>query len=302
MTRTPHTPAAIAQFCDLHTHSMASDGSDTPTQLAHEAARVGLRYLALTDHDTTAGLAECATACASLGIEFVPGTELSCDIDAVLDTPKGESDGVLHILGLYIQHDHSGLLALCQQQRDRRNEHVPRMVAALTNLGMPITMDEVAAISGGQVLGRVHVAAALLARGHISSIAEAFQKYIGTYGPANPPRNFVHPREAIATIHAAGGVAVLAHPVQLLCATDAELHAAVTRLRDVGLDALEVPHSDHTPDLAAAYIRLAHELRLLTSGGSDYHGRNKPRVGLGSQRVPGSWAATLSSRGVPAVG
>jgi predicted metal-dependent phosphoesterase TrpH len=282
------------QFCDLHAHSTASDGTDTPTQLAHEAARVGLRTLALTDHDTTAGLAECSAASAALGIEFVPGTELSCDIDAILDSPRGQSSGVLHILGLFIRHDDPGLLALCRQQRDRRNEHVPRMLAALTSLGMPITMDEVTALSGGQVIGRMHVAAALLARGYISTIAEAFQKYIGTHGPANPPRDFVHPREAIAAIHAAGGVAVLAHPVQLKCATNAELHTAVTRLRDIGLDALEVLHSDHSPDLTAAYTRLAGELGLLASGGSDYHGRNKPRVQLGSQRVPEAWAVMLS--------
>jgi predicted metal-dependent phosphoesterase TrpH len=139
----------------------------------------------------------------------------------------------------------------------------------------------------------MHVAAALLTRGYVKSNAEAFQKYIGTRGPANPPRDFVHPRDAIAAIHAAGGVAVLAHPVQLKCATDTELHAAVTRLRDMSLDALEALHSDHTPELAAKYTRLANDLNLLTSGGSDYHGRNKPRVHLGSQRVPTAWAFTL---------
>ncbi|HYE60712.1 MAG TPA: PHP domain-containing protein [Phycisphaerales bacterium] len=291
----PDPSAPLEGYCDLHAHSTASDGTDTPTQLAHEANRVGLRTLALTDHDTTAGLAECAAACAALGIEFVPGTELSCDIDAILDSPPGESDGVLHILGLFIRHNDPGLLTLCQQQRDRRNEHVPRMLAALAALGMPVTMEEVAALSGGQVIGRMHVAAALLAHSYVASIAEAFQKYIGTHGPANPPREFVHPREAITTIHAAGGVAVLAHPVQLKCGTDAELRTAVTRLRDMGLDSLEVLHSDHTPELTAKYTVLARERNVLTSGGSDYHGSNKPKVRLGSQQVPATWASALDA-------
>ena len=278
-------------FCDLHSHSTASDGTDSPTRLAHNAARVGLRALALTDHDTVAGLAECSVACATLGIEFVPGIEVSANVRAITN-PAPDARPILHILGLFVRPDAAGLRALCDRQLSLRNEHVPRILECLGGMGMPVTLEEVAACSGGEVLGRMHIANAMIARGYVSSMGEA-RRYLGRHGPIQPLREFIPPADAIAGIHAAGGLAVLAHPVRLECPDDEDLRAAVRRLKELGLDGLETLHSEHAPEDTALYTQLAQELDLLVSGGSDYHGANKPKITLGSQMVPFDWVVPL---------
>jgi predicted metal-dependent phosphoesterase TrpH len=278
------TPIAdAAGFCDLHAHSTASDGTDTPTQLAEHASAVGLKALALTDHDTTRGQAECAAACQRLGVEFVPGIEVSADVHAIT-APPANARPILHILGLFIRPDDPTLRALCDRQLALRNEHAPRILDELAKLGMPVTIEEVTAFSGGEVIGRMHIANAMIARGYVGSMAEA-KKYLGRHGPIQPRREFVPPADAIGAIHAAGGLAILAHPVRLECPSKDDLCAAVRRLKDLSLDGLETLHSEHTPEDTGCYTRLAQELDLLVSGGSDYHGANKPRVLLGSQRT-----------------
>lgn len=159
---------------------------------------------------------------------------------------------------------------------------------------MRLTIEEVAALSGGEVLGRLHIANAMIARGYVRSMHEAKQ-YLGRHGPIQPRREFIPPADAIAAIHAAGGLAILAHPVRLECTRDDDLRAAVARLKDLGLDGIETLHSEHGPTDTALFERLALDLNLLTSGGSDYHGTNKPGIRLGSQNVPVHAAATLRS-------
>ena len=280
--------------CDLHTHSTASDGPDSPTPLARNAAAIGLAALALTDHDTTRGVSECASACRDLGIDFVPGIEVSADPHAVSTPPPGARP-ILHILGLFIDPAAPALRALCDRQRALRNEHAPRILEALAAFNMPLTLDEVAALSGGEVLGRFRIANAMIARGYVRSMHEAKQ-YLGRHGPIQPRREFIPPADAIAAIHAAGGLAILAHPVRLECTRDDDLRAAVARLKDLGLDGIETLHSEHGPTDTALFERLALDLNLLTSGGSDYHAANKPGILLGSQRVPAAVAETLRSR------
>jgi predicted metal-dependent phosphoesterase TrpH len=157
---------------------------------------------------------------------------------------------------------------------------------------MPVTMEEVTAFSGGEVVGRMHIANALIARGHVATMGEA-KKWLGRHGPIQPKREFIPPADAINAIHAAGGLAILAHPVRLECPDGTELRAAVRRLKDLGLDGLETLHSEHEPQDTALYTQISQELGLLVSGGSDYHGTNKPKVGLASEGVPQAWATRL---------
>jgi predicted metal-dependent phosphoesterase TrpH len=291
--RPPRLACNVATTCDLHTHSTASDGTDSPSQLAHNAAAIGLATLALTDHDTTRGIAECAAACRALDIDFVPGIEVSANPHAI-STPPPQARPILHILGLFIDPAAPALRDLCDRQLALRNQHAPRILEALAAFNMPLTIEEVAALSGGEVLGRFHIANAMIARGYVRSMHEAKQ-YLGRHGPIQPRREFIPPADAIAAIHAAGGLAILAHPVRLECPAEPDLRAAITRLKDLGLDGIETLHSEHTPADCALYQHIARDLDLLTSGGSDYHGSNKPGITLGSQNVPVHTAAALKA-------
>ncbi len=281
---------ASAAYCDLHTHSTASDGTDAPGDLPRLVKAAGLGAWALTDHDTTAGLGEAAAASKRLGVKFVPGIELSADPD-VLET--GTSRGTLHVLGYYIEADDPGLAELAVTLRDARAQRNPALIANLNQLGVRIDYDEVLAAAGVQpgsadadtaIIGRPHVAQVLVDKGYVKSIHDAFQKYLGRGGAAFVRKDRLSAQRAIDAIHAAGGVAVLAHPVQLRLDTDTLEHT-VARLKDLGLDGLETRHSDHGPADVELLDGFAARFTLLTTGGSDYHGARKA-IDLGSQRVP----------------
>jgi predicted metal-dependent phosphoesterase TrpH len=237
----------------------------------------GLGALALTDHDTTAGLADCAAACAMAGVAFVPGIEISAD--------RGKPTGSMHILGYFIDPANPELAAVSAELERARNERAPQIVEKLNALGVEITMAEIIEQTASAMIGRPHIAAVLKRKGYVGSVREAFERYIGQGAPAFVRKDNLPTERAIAAIHAAGGLAVLAHPIQLRCADDAELEQTVRRLADEGLDGLEVYHSDHSPAVAARYGELAAQLGLLVSGGSDYHGEAKS-VEIGSQHVP----------------
>lgn len=281
--------------CDLHAHTTASDGADTPTQLARGAARGGLAALALTDHDTTAGHDECREACDALGVEFVPGVELSGDARALLDPLGLAQPAQLHILGLFVDAASPELGSLCESLREGRDARVPRMLAALAALGMSVTLEEVTAIAGGAVLCRPHVAQALLERAYVSSRQEAFDRYIGLGGPAYVEKDDGAAAACIGAIHASGGVAVLAHPISLNCPDVARLRTVLGRLRDLGLDGVEALHSDQPAEFSRVVAELARELGLAPSGGSDYHGAVKPRR-LGAMHVPLEFLEGLRAR------
>ncbi|MEM6853937.1 MAG: PHP domain-containing protein [Planctomycetota bacterium] len=298
--RQPDEPAA---FCDLHLHSTASDGTDAPQDLPRLCQAAGLSAFALTDHDTTAGVAACADAARKLKIDFVPGIELSANPDLDGD---GRPVGSLHLLGHFIDPDHPHLAEISERLRLARAERNPLIIEKLNQLGVRITYDEVlelaapapgngalgrgafASISSEQVIvGRPHIGQVLVNKGYVKSIHEAFAKYIGSNGAAYARRDLLSAAEAIEAIHAAGGRATLAHPVQLELANDAELEHTVARLVDLGLDGIETRHSDHTAGDVKRFGRLAERFKLLTTGGSDYHGSRKS-IALGSQRVPWS--------------
>lgn len=280
-------------FCDLHTHSTASDGTDSPHALAGLAHQAGLAALALTDHDTTAGLSACAQACAELGVAFVPGIEVSADPAALAADLLALGDspsklGTLHILGYFVREDDSKLAAVCQAMEQARNQRNPAIVARLQELGVSIEYDEVLELAqreGTGIIGRPHIAQVLLQKGYVKSVQDAFRRYIGQGAPAYVRRDRLHPAEAIDAIHHAGGLAVLAHPIQLGLHQAGQLDVYLTRLKDIGLDGVETRHSDHPPAYAEQVHRIARKLDLLTTGGSDYHGSRKA-VALNSQQVP----------------
>ncbi len=267
-------------------HSTASDGTDAPEALPRLARDAGLGAIALTDHDTTAGLARCAQAAEAIGIGFLPGIELSVD-PATLFAGAGSAApriGTLHLLGYGVRPDEPGLAAVEARLRDARDQRNPRILDRLRELGVRIDLDEVVAEAGGQIVGRPHIAQVLLRKGYVKSIHEAFIKYIGEGAPAHVRKDRLSAAEAIDTLHDAGALAVLAHPVQMRLESEV-LDQAVARLRRLGLDGIETRHSDHTPADVRAFEKLAERFGLLTTGGSDYHGERKP-IALGSVTVP----------------
>ncbi len=261
-----------------------------PAELVRLADSGKLLALALTDHDTVAGLAEAQQACDALeahgpvGLRFIPGIEIS----AVF------TDGLLHILGLGIDPDNGRLQETARSLRQARNERNPQMLAKLHELGMDISMEELVGLASGPnpadadsvMVGRLHMARLLRMKGYVRSESEAFDRYIGTDKPAFIDKEKLSAREIIEAIHSAGGVAILAHPVELKCTNDAMLERAVKSLTRDGLDGIEVYHSSHNGRQVRSYLDLARRLGLVISGGSDFHGSAKSGVKLGRPRVP----------------
>ena len=284
----------MRNFVDLHIHSVASDGDLAPAEVVHQAESKRLAAVALTDHDTLAGLAEAARAAAGLPVRFIPGVEISARF----------SGGTLHILGLGLDPASAVLTETLRglvQQRNRRN---PKMIAKLQALGVDVTMDELRQVAGGAdsdtaVLGRLHMAKLICRKGYVRTVTDAFRRYLGYGAAAFVDKERLAPAQAVEAIHAAGGLAILAHPSQLKCANSAQLERAVRWLVGHGLDGVEVYHSDHTPAQTRAYLGLARRLGLLVAGGSDFHGFGKPEARLGRPRVPLAAVQQLLARLAP---
>jgi len=257
---------------DLHTHSTASDGSYAPAEVVRLAKEGGLAAVALTDHDTIDGVAEAVAAGEKYGVEVIPGVEISARFPG----------GSMHILGLYIDYTNGHLderLAVLKRARAERN---PQIIAKLNAMGIPISMAQVEAISGGGQVGRPHIARALLEAGFVSNIQQAFDIYLRKGGKAYAGKFRFPQEEAIAMIRDVQGVPVLAHPFTLGLGSAFALRHLLLELKNLGLAGLEVYYSEHTPEQEALYLKLARELDLLITGGSDYHGANKPEITLGS--------------------
>ena len=276
-------------FCDLHIHSNASDGTNAPEVLAILAKRAGLGGFALTDHDTTAGLAACAKAAKKQRIDFLPGIELSADPNSPkLEISNRKSEmplGALHILGYCIRPDDEKLAAVQAWLQEARAGRNPQMVEKLNELGVAIDYEQVLAEAGQGIVGRPHIAAVLLKKGYAKSIHEAFSRYIGQGAPGYVPKDRLSVQQAIEAIHHAGGLAVLAHPVQWRLGSHQQLEHAVSRMKTMGLDGIETRHSDHTAADVDRFEKLAAKLDLLTTGGSDYHGTRKS-ITIGCANVP----------------
>ena len=258
---------------DLHTHSNYSDGSQAPAEVVRSACNAGLSAIALTDHDCIAGVQEAMDAGKALGVEVVPGVELSA-----------QSDTELHILGYFIDIHNKQLLeamAYALQVRQERQEETCRK---LNEQGFAITMEELRAeAKGNDVLCRAHFAQIMVRKGYALSVKDAFAKHlsVGCYAYTN--RQALTDKEAISVIHEAGGLAIVAH-LHLMKLPEEELREKLKQLTMYGLDGLEGYYSDYTPDMEARYRAMAKELGLVLSGGTDYHGANKPHLSIGTGR------------------
>jgi len=252
---------------DFHTHSTHSDGRLTPEQLAGLAARNGVRVMALSDHDTTAGLQQMAAALAKHDMQLIPGVELSTDI------PGSE----IHVLGYFMKVDDPGFQAELARFREGRLGRGMRMIEKLRGMGMDVSWARVQEIAGDASVGRPHVAQHLVEKGYVQSIPEAFDKYIGRNGPAYAEREKLTPAEAVQLITRAGGLATVAHPQYT-----PNVEPILADLQPQGLAGLEVYYKDLAPDKVANLLSIARNLRLLPTGGSDYHGLGNP-----GEREPG---------------
>jgi predicted metal-dependent phosphoesterase TrpH len=273
------TGPGLNDFIDLHTHSTASDGSRAPADVVQAARAAGLSAIALTDHDTIAGLNEATAAGERLGIRVVPGVELSA-VEGGVET---------HVLGLHLSElselEHP-LVAL----REMRVTRALRIVERLNQLGVRISIDDVQAQAAGGAVGRPHVARALIAIGACGDFREAFDRYLGNGRAAFVPKDHLSMVDAIATIHRAGGLAVLAHPAQ------GGTRERLSALAGLGLDGVEVLHPSHSWEDSQRLDSLASELDLVRSGGSDWHGTSDGSRVLGVMRVPSVWLAQQESR------
>lgn len=259
-------------FIDLHTHTTASDGTASPAQLVAMAASKGLAAVAITDHDTLAGLPEARAAGAEHGVEVIAGVELSV----------ADERGSIHLVGLFLPDAPGPLAERLDWLRTRRHDRNKRILEKLATLGVPLQYESVTALAQGAV-GRPHIAQALLAMGAVTSFKEAFTRFLGAYGKAYVPKDKLPLAEAIQLLHAEGGLAVLAHPY-LLGLSGPALAVTVGRYREAGLDAIEAFYTEHSQYQTLEYLALARKLGLAVSGGSDYHGLAKPGVELGRGR------------------
>ena len=274
-------------YADLHAHTTASDGTLTPTELVQLGRQVGLTFLAITDHDTTAGVAEAQAAAQREGIRLLPGVELSAD------GPPGKC----HLLGLGIDPAHPGLnatLADISEKRRTRNEHI---AARLRALKIPVTLEEVTASAPpGANVGRPHFAQWLLDRRHANSIADAFDRYLADGKAAYIERDTLTPEACISLIHEAGGVCLLAHPTLIRLAAQEKIEQRILALKERGMDGFEVYYPAHSVAETERLHRLAEKAGLLISGGSDFHGATKPTIKLGylrdNERLPADRIST----------
>jgi predicted metal-dependent phosphoesterase TrpH len=252
---------------DLHTHSTASDGTDSPAELVRTAAAAGLDVIALTDHDTTRGHAE-AVAALPEGLTLVTGAELSCRVDGIS----------MHMLAYLFDPEEPALLAERELVRDDRVPRAKGMIAKLNALDVPVTWEQVSRIAGDGSVGRPHVASALVELGVVPTVGDAFTpEWLADGGRAFVEKHETDPFEAIRLIKGAGGVAVFAHPAAAKRGRTVP-EAAIAEMAAAGLDGIEVDHMDHDADARARLRGLAKELGLLVTGSSDYHGSRKTCV------------------------
>ncbi|MFB7712647.1 PHP domain-containing protein [Streptomyces sp. NPDC056105] len=252
---------------DLHTHSTASDGTDTPAELVRNAAAAGLDVVALTDHDTSRGYAE-AVAALPAGLTLVTGAELSCRLDGV----------GLHMLAYLFDPDEPELLRERELVRDDRVPRAQGMVAKLRDLGVPVTWEQVARVAGDGSVGRPHVAEALVELGVVGSVSDAFTPdWLADGGRAYVGKHELDPFDAIRLVKAAGGVTVFAHPAAVKRGQVVP-ESVIADLAEAGLDGVETDHMDHEPATRARLRGLAADLGLLATGSSDYHGSRKTCV------------------------
>jgi 3',5'-nucleoside bisphosphate phosphatase len=263
----------VANTIDLHTHSTASDGLYPPAELVRLAKEAGLATIALCDHDTTGGLDEAIEAGGELGVEVIPGIEVNTEL------PEGRGDA--HVLGYFLEYGRPELQANLKLLRDARERRGERMVEKLRGAGFDITWERVREIAQGSV-GRPHLARALIEKGYVNSVSEAFDKYLGRGKVGYVPRYKIAPGDAVRLIKSARGVPVLAHPAGIPQLREEVLPA----LLRAGLQGLECYYGEYDEATVERLLKTAEDFGLLPTGGSDYHGPNMHPTPLGGRYVP----------------
>jgi len=274
---------------DLHLHTTASDGVMTPSEIVNYAKNKGLQAIAITDHDTIEGLKEGISEGERIGLEVIPGIEISAE----------HSPGSMHLLGFLIDVNHPILKERLEYLQRARAERNPRMAEKLNKLGINITFDEVLKVSGGGQVGRPHFAQVLIEKGYVRSFQEAFDRFLKKGAPAYVEKMRFSAEESIHFINEANGVAVLAHPNTLQLNGYSELENLILRLVKKGLRGIEAYYPEHSALEVAQYMTLAERHGLLVTGGTDYHGIEKNGldigVGRGEMRLPYSIVENLKA-------
>jgi predicted metal-dependent phosphoesterase TrpH len=250
---------------DLHMHTTASDGRSSPEDLVRRAYDAGIRTMSVTDHDTMAAFRQAEQAAASLGMTVIPGIEIT-------SVHRGKD---VHVLAYFLSESAPGLQDLLTSQRKQRVDRAVEIARRLAGLGAPIDVQpfiEAAAAPGGKAIARPQIAQALIVAGHVASVAEAFDKYLGEDSPAYVPHTGASPAEVVALVTAGGGIASLAHPGYR------PQDEIIPGLIEGGLEAIEVFHSSHDTEAQARYLEIATRHNLLVTGGSDYHGEGTRRA------------------------
>jgi len=255
---------------DLHTHTTASDGTYSPARLVELAGEYGLSAIAITDHDTVAGISEATEAGARTGVEVVAGIEIS------VEYPRDR--GVMHILGYDLDTQSPALLEALEWVQEWRRDRNPRMVDRLREMGIDVSIEDVEAVAGGGQIGRPHIARAMVANGAVGNLQEAFDRYLQPGAPAYVDKGRLGREKAMDAIRGAGGVTVLAHPGQLGIGDGDRLRSAVEELVDIGLCGIEAHYKDHSPERTATYVDMAERLGLVATCGSDFHGDSDSAV------------------------
>ncbi len=256
---------------DLHTHSTASDGSLSPEELVIVAKKSGLEALALTDHDTFEGVKTAYITASEVNLPFLCGVEISV---------KYEREGHFHLLGYFLTPEVPLLQDTLKKLQKARAERNKKMIKKLQELGIEITMEELKEIAKGGEIGRPHIAQLLIKKGVVRNFEEAFEKYLKKGAPAYIPKAFLSPEEAIKLILKAKGIPVLAHPISLKLSLS-ELEEYLKKLKDFGLYGIEAYYTQHTQEFTEFLLNCAKKFDFLVTGGSDFHGDNKPDIKLG---------------------
>ena len=256
---------------DLHLHTTFSDGRLTPTQLVELCADRGIRYAAVTDHDSTEGIGEALEAARRFrDLEIIVGVELSTDVQ----------DSEIHLLGYFVDHEDDELQGTLSAFRDGREGRARKMVERLDDMGLPVSWERVEELSGGGAIGRPHIAQAMVEAGYVEYPKDAFDKYLGRNGPAYVERARLTPAEAVRMVVSNGAVPVMAHPTFSVPRMDdegvAELRRILVELRREGLAGMEVYYGVYEPDVVVLLKSMADELGLIACGGSDYHASGNP--------------------------
>lgn len=267
---------------DLHVHTTASDGKLSPEEVVRQSVKINLCGLAITDHDTVDGIAPAVQFISQEGLdmELIPGIEFNTEVESA----------EVHILGYYLDYAQPSLLLKLQELNKSREERAFKMVERLKRLGLPIEFDRVKELAGGKVLGRPHVADAMIEKGYVFTIGEAFSRYLGYNQPAYVPRYKFLPKEAIDLIKNCGGLSVLAHPGLI------KDQGLVSKFIAMGINGLEVYYPEHSEQQTSYYEAIADKNGLLVAGGSDFHGGPGDRGKLGSVRVKRELVQAMRNR------